>query len=357
MSRTLAQPERHASHAPGRRGRLRAGADLCRGLAALACANLRYWPTVAPIVRQELVRWERRAAMIPDPALRAPALDKLRRERFNPRLAATLATLAPRRHRRGVTEAIVALQVAYDYLDVVGEQDALNDLADGGYLAELANAVTQRLDELPGASVVEPIARRAAERCARAQALGHAAVHAGDAELRAWAAGQAAGTGLLWQEWLAGAQASVLSVHALLTAAADEGTTGERARRIDALYLSLGALTMLDSLIDREQDLAIGERGYLRHYANAEQMGRSLQRLATQAAYRARELPHAGHHLVTLAGVIAFYASAPAAGEPPARTVFARVRAGEPRGLIAPTLALMRAWRAADRIVAGVRAI
>jgi hypothetical protein len=349
-------------------------------LLALARANLRYWPTVAPIVRDELARWERRAESISDATARELAVAKLNRERFNPRLAATFATLAPREHRRCVTEAIVALQVAYDYVDAVTEgpgpepgraaesealQRAFIDAVgldrqpscEDTYLSDLTAAVNQRLARLPGARAVERVLRQAAERCVHAQALGHAAPLAGDCELEAWARQQAHGTGLLWPEWLAGAQASVLCLHALIAAAADAYATQKQARQLDTLYLSIGALTMLDSLVDREEDLAAGEHGYLRHYANVEQMGRCLQALATQSARRARELPNAGHHLVTLAGVIALYASAPTAGEPSARSVFLRVRAGEPRGLIAPTLALMRAWRAGDRALGALGTI
>ena len=80
-------------------------ASTTRTLLALARANAVYWPSVAPLARRQLRRWERCARQIPDRRLRSLALAKLRQERFNPLLAATLATLAPRRLRAGVTEA------------------------------------------------------------------------------------------------------------------------------------------------------------------------------------------------------------------------------------------------------------
>ena len=66
---------------------------------ALALANVRYWPTVAPLAQRELRRWEQPAREVADPQLRALAFEKLTQERFNAEVAATLATLAPRTRR------------------------------------------------------------------------------------------------------------------------------------------------------------------------------------------------------------------------------------------------------------------
>ena len=99
-----------------------------RAGAALVAMNARYWGTVHPRVRRQLRRWQSRARLIPDPALRALALSNLEGERFNVEVAATLATLAPRRRRPRAIEAIVALQVMYDYLDSLSEQPAPDPL-------------------------------------------------------------------------------------------------------------------------------------------------------------------------------------------------------------------------------------
>src|SRR5690349_19172054 len=94
----------------------------CSAASACAGANLRYWLTVAPKVRAELRRWRRRARLVPDRKLRLHALGKLGAERANTEGIATLCTLAPPRHRSATVEAVVALQVMYDYLDAVTEQ-------------------------------------------------------------------------------------------------------------------------------------------------------------------------------------------------------------------------------------------
>ncbi len=319
---------------------------------ALLLANIRYWSTVAPAVRAQLERWELRARAIADPALRGLALSKLGEERFNVEDATTLATPVTRAYRRRAVEAIVALQVAYDYLDALGERltpEQLADLRDGGYLQELVETVRLAFARLPAAEETAEVLMGAAQRCAQAQAMSHTAARSGDtAELVDWATREATGTGLQWQEHLAGATASVLAAHALIAAAGNPHTTRHNAEAIDAAYLPICALSMLDSLLDREQDSTTGQLNYVDLYDTPEQMAGRLAVLARDARSRSRTLPHAAHHLVTLTGVVAYYASAPGARSPQAKPVMVAVRA-ELRPLIAPTLALMRTWRLAKR--------
>jgi tetraprenyl-beta-curcumene synthase len=353
---------------------------MARAGIALLLANVRYWTTVAPLVRAQLTRWERHAHAIGDPFLRTLAISKLRDERFNVEVAATLATLAPRAHRKRAAQAIVALQVMYDYLDLLTEQplsdplpdsrrlfaaliDALtlaeeprgdyypHDLRsrDDGYLQELVKTTRDALARLPGTVAVVEVAQRSARRCAEAQTLSHLAARSSSAELERWARSEATDTSLQWPELLAGATASVLAVHALIAAAADERTTIEDAQEIDTAYLSIGALTMLDSVVDHQDDIATGELGYVQHYESPELMAVRLLGVARDAAARARALPNAAHHIMTLVGVVAYYSSAPAASSAFALPVTERMRR-ELRPLITPTLALMRAWRLAKRV-------
>jgi tetraprenyl-beta-curcumene synthase len=361
---------------------------MARASFALLLANVRYWSTVALLVRAQLSHWEHRAETIADPWLSRAAIGKLRDQRFNVESAATLATLAPRAHRAGATKAIVALQVMYDYLDLLGEQppaespsggrqlftafrDAITleqqtdggsperqaggdyyrdhpQSDDGGYLEELVRTTRLELSRLPAAAAVAAAAQESARRCIEAQMLGHAAIHAGTAELEQWARREAADTDLRWPEYLAGAAASVLAVHALIAAAADTRTTSRDAAEIDAAYLSIGALTMLDSLIDRDEDIATGELGYARFYESREAMASALLGVAKDTKRKALRLRHAAHHVMILVGIVAYYASAPTAENAFARPVTARL-CHELRPLITPTLALMRTWRLAKR--------
>jgi len=346
---------------------------------ALLRANVRYWPAVWPRVRGELSRWERQSRVIADPGRRALARAKLREERFNVEVAATLATTAPRRYRDAATRAIVALQVMYDYLDLVTEQrgidseharrlfsalpDALTasceprggwrehggDPADWGYLEALVGEVRRALAELPGARAIEEVARRSATRCADAEVASHAFAREGPAALERWARAQPPQDDPGWQERLAGGAAGVLALHALIAEGARAGASAARAARVDSLYLSIGALTMLDSVVDERADRANGEPNYLDLYGgDTDLMARRLTAVARGAATRAAGLPGGAHHVMTLVGVVAFYASAPQARGGGARGVTAQLER-ELSPLILPAAALMRGWRAAKR--------
>jgi tetraprenyl-beta-curcumene synthase len=345
---------------------------------ALLSANARYWTTVLPDVRRELRRWDRRARAIPDPVLRAHALHKLRAERFNTEVAATLATIAPRTHRGVAVAAIVAVEVMYDYLDELTEQPVADPLAngrqlhrafalallpavaahdlyrhhpqqdDGGYLGALVACSRAAVWALPSAAAVVPAALAVAARCGEAQTRTHAVSQVGVGQLRSWARAEEGGDSLHWWEFAAGATASVLALHALIAAAAEPLTTPDDADRIARAYLTTCALTtLLDSLVDREPDAAAGSHAYLAYYGGDERrIAERLGRLARRAAAEVRGLPRAPHHLMTVAGAAAFYLSAPAAAGAEARRVTRPVVA-ELQPLITPTLALFELWRRA----------
>jgi tetraprenyl-beta-curcumene synthase len=352
---------------------------LVRAGVSLALANARFWPKVAPLASGELERWEHRARTIEDPVLQSLALEKLREERFNAEVAATLATLASKDHRRSVVEAIVAYEVMYDYLDGLTERPTADPLRDGreiyqaftdaitpgqsavggyyisraaddsGYLTELVAVVREALARLPATAAIAPAAGRAASRCAEAQIRAHAVPALGTTQLEQWASSEAANTPLGWQEFLAGAASSVLAVHALIAAAADERTTLEEAGEIDATYLSICALsTMLDSLVDYQRDVRAGQVGYIRYYDDHDVLARDLADAARRAIEHAAPLRNGAHHVMTLVGVAAYYISAPTANGDFARPVIRQVRR-ELKPLITPTLAVMSTWRTAKR--------
>jgi tetraprenyl-beta-curcumene synthase len=356
---------------------------------ALLRVNICYWTMVAPLVRVQLRRWEQYAQAIPDQELQALALRQLQKEGFYSEAAATLATLAPPKHRARVVEAIVASTVMAEYLNAVSEQPASDPLRnghqlyrafceavdpdavlsndyygcsdeqrdDGSYLKQLASAVKGTLRSLPTTStVVEPI-RCAAERYCEIEVRAHAVEHTGVAQLELWAAGEGRRSGLHWRELLAGGAASVLCVDALLVAAADERTTAENAADIDRTYLFISGLTtMLDSLVDREADLRAGKTGisYLQYYESDAAVREGLLSTMRSAVASARTAPHAAHHVMTAVSAVAYYTSTPEAGQEPIRLIVAPLHK-ELRPLIEPTLAVMYTWRAAKRLRARLR--
>lgn len=344
---------------------------------ALASANLRYWPSVAPVVAVELAHWRAAAQQIGDGGLRALAVRKLDEEHFNAQVAATLATLAPRPARASAVRAIVALELMFDYLDGRTELPCDNAPEEAGrlfgaftgaiatgpmpapalreqtpdwpYLQTLATSAREQFARLPAAPRVAAVAQASAERSAQAQALLHAGPALGDGPLREWAQARAPGTGLAWREYAAGSASSVLGVHALIAAAADPRTTTSDARRIDAAYLTIAAVTtLLDSIVDAALDDARGEPGFVRLYDSREQLARGLLALTREALGRAREAPCGAHHVMTLAGVIAYYSTHPGARDAHARDLLAAARR-ELSPTVWPVLAVMRTWRLAKR--------
>lgn len=318
--------------------------------------------------------------------LGALALQKLSEEGFNAEVAATLATLAPRLHRRNVVEAIVALEILFDYLDGLTESpsgespddgyrlfmaftDAVTPASqpagdyfrhryrsdDGGYLDELVTAVREAIVGLPTTIKLTDIMRRSAERTAEAQLHIHAACIAETGQLERWGRRCATDTHLDWREYVAGAASSVLAVHALIAAAADHRTTHAQGLELDRIYLPIAALpTILDSLVDYERDFAVGQPGYVRYYDGSGMLARQLANVIQDGLARARCVPNGAHHVMTLVGVVAYYASAPSAQSDFAQPVTEHIRQ-HLRPIIGPTLAVMLAWRAAKRARNGWR--
>jgi tetraprenyl-beta-curcumene synthase len=352
-------------------------------LVALAQANARYWPRVAPTIRRELRHWRRRADAIPTPWLRSLAHCKLDREGFNAEVAGVFATLADRAYREPVVQAIVALQVMYDYLDGLTEQptgDALRNahrlfeaftaavtpgaeldddyyrhiggVDDGGFLVELARTAKDRLALLPAADSVAGLLRRNAVRAARAQAHIHSGTSIDEVQVTRWAAHEAQGSALGWRGVLAAATSSVIGVHALVAAAGDRSTTPADAASIDSAYLPISAVsTMLDALVDHEQDAGTGALrvSFLRYCGDLEWLSRTLPNALEEAVAGVQLTDRRAHHLMMLVGVVAYYTTDVGAK---ADTASASVRLMHRRlrPLIWPTLAIMRGWRLAKRL-------
>jgi tetraprenyl-beta-curcumene synthase len=355
----------------------RAGGPVSSGdtAAAFAIAQVRYWLTVAPKVHSELRRWRHHAEAIADPTLRCCAADKLRDERANTQAIATLCTLAPRRHRRTLVVAAVALQVMYDYLDAVTEQDVDRPLRnsrqlfrsfavaltpgeapvdyyryhpqpeDGGYLDTLVETARDALAKLPALAVVLPAARTAAARFAEAQARSHAVPREGVRQLEDWAKPSALAADLWWWEWAAGAAASILSMHVLLCTATDNRVTTTQIAALDDAYMLASTLTtMLDSLIDDDQDAAADAHRYISYYPAPDVAGCRLANLAWRSVVAARGLPRAAHHVMTIGGIAAFYLSSSKARTAAVHDLTAPTR-DVLKPTITPALAVLALWR------------
>lgn len=339
-----------------------------RDVAAVSAVVSRYYVSIAPVVRDELRFWRERAGRIPDPVLRAAALDNLDGEHLHVHAAAVLATVAPRRHRRPLVCLLVAFEVMYDYLDTLSEQPspewvanglqlhgalaatisaaddadfyALHERSDdGGYLHELAVACRRRFQQLPASDSVLPVVTEAMARCAEGQTRAHAAVE--DVEqLERWGRRLVdADPQYRWWE-LTAATASSLVVHALFAAAADPTTTREDAETVAAAYYpALSALTtLLDSLVDYEDDRRSGEHSYVGYYESSAVAALRLAAIAAAGVGAVAALPQARRHAVIATGIAGFYLAAPTANGAFARLPKRRVMAALRPGLIYPVL-------------------
>jgi tetraprenyl-beta-curcumene synthase len=301
-----------------------------------------YRARIVPLVRREIGGWRQVAGAIPDTALRDQALATLDEKALNSEATAVFATLAPRPTRAAAIRAMVALQVAIDYLDILGEQRSTGD---SDYLDRLFGSYGKIVRELPSYGAVSETLQRAVARCGEGQAQTHAAERGERAALETWARAQDAPTLYRWWEVAAGASSSV-AAHALIAAAADPRTVAAETEPIDAAYFpSVGALTvLLDDLIDRDEDAAAGAHNYMAYYPNSEGAADRLDLIAHTARAAIAGLRHPHRHAAILAGVAGFYLSAPEAETPYARPIRERLLASAGPA-VRPIVAFMRRRR------------
>jgi tetraprenyl-beta-curcumene synthase len=350
---------------------------------AFRATVVRHLVGVLPYVRRELAELRARACAIPDETLQSLALDALAK-RGNIEGAALFAVLAPRERRREAVRALVAFQAAYNYLDTLAEQPSADPLnngrrlheallvalepgaahadyyahhphgADGGYLAELVERCRSAFLALPSHRQVAPAAWAAAARIVTFQSLNLTYEQGGHDALERWARRQTPpGSGLHWWQ-TAAAGGSSLAVHALIATAAGPDVGASEVARIEAAYFPwICALhSLLDSLVDVEEDERAGQRNLLSYHRSPQQAAFAMKMLGLRATAAARSLADAPSHAVILAAMTAYYLSSPEAATPEARAVAANVSAAVGRS-VGPALVLFKARRLLARLTHG----
>jgi hypothetical protein len=177
-----------------------------RETAAALAALGAYLITVLPRVRKELRRWRKLAEAIPDPERRR-VLAALEEKRSNVEAVAVFATLAPPRQRRAVLRALVPLQLAIDYRDVL--EEAGEDAEPDSYLTALDTGWVREIEGLVGCGAVSAALRAAVERCAEGQRHTHAAAPGDTTALQGWAQSSEGADEYRWWELAAGVSSSV----------------------------------------------------------------------------------------------------------------------------------------------------
>ncbi len=343
--------------------------------AVFVAAALSYWLTVFPLVALALRRLRGRAERIADPRLRELALAALAK-RGNIEGAAAFAAFVPLRRRSTVICALVAFQSAYNYADMLAEQPCADPTGnarrlheallvalepgaphrdyysdhpqrdDDGYLSELVDTCRGALHRLPSYAAVAEPARRAAARIVEFQSLSL------DPErdvLAHWArADTPAGSGLQWWETAASGGSS-MGVHVLIAAAARRVVDPAQGAAVEHAYFPwIGTLhSLLDSLVDRDEDAGSGQFSLLGCYASTQDAAGRMGWIAAQAARSARALPRGRRHLVILGGMAGYYLAGPEASAPGAQPIASAVmQAIGP--LAGPTLLVFRIRRLAE---------
>jgi tetraprenyl-beta-curcumene synthase len=355
------------------------------GLAGLFADTAgRYWLSVFPHVGRELRHIRERAGQIHDPVLRRLALLTQRDERGNYEGAAAYAVLVPRAYRARVVRAVVAFQATYDYVDTLSEQPSSDPVANGrqlhlallsaldptttqpdyyrhhpkrqdsGYISNLVQTCREALGALPSYAAVAQPALRAARSIVAYQALNHEEAGDRPRALARWGSNAAPpGSGLRWWE-AAAAGASSMTVFALIAAAAKPGLSAAETTATEQAYFPwISALhVLLDSLIDRAQDLERGHHNLIDHYSSPSEAAHRLEWIAARALHAAEALPDGARHALIVAAMACFYLSAPRARRSAAPIPTSRILAAM-GDLATPTMAVFGARRMAARLLAG----
>jgi tetraprenyl-beta-curcumene synthase len=328
-------------------------------------------------VSREVDAWRLRAGAIPDPRIRAYALDSLAAKRAHLDGAA-LFWILPRRRNLHLLRLLVAYEITLEFLDVVNERAAHAHHAngrqlhralaealdpdtpvsdyyrfypgaeDGGYLRALVEACRGHCPHLPSYPRVRAQAIRQATR-AQVLALNHDPDPCSrDAALRDWVATEfPAAQEATWFE-LSGAATASLPVLVLLALAGDPELEQNDLDRVQAVYFPWCsvATTMLDSYVDQLDDSESGDHSYIAHYGSPDVAVQRLSEIVARAAREARDLRDGHRHAVIVACMVAMYLSRDSAETPELRAATQTIvdAGGSLTRLLLP---ILRAWRIA----------
>jgi tetraprenyl-beta-curcumene synthase len=326
-------------------------------------------------VNREVKRWRQRAQHIPNETIRQDALAALSGKRPHLDGAALFWTL-PRRRNMSLLHTLVRYEIILEFLDNLNERAvatghrngrqlhlALVEAVDidcpisdyylyhplrndGGFLRSLVEACRVSCVALVSYGAVRALLVREATR-AGVLALNHDPDPARrDAALRRWASQHVLGEARYsWFE-LAGAATSSLTVHMLLSQAAEPSVDHRQTRLNRRVYFPGVALlsTMLDSYVDQCEDLATNHHSYIGHYECKQDVAQRLCEIICGTLARARTLRRGHRHVAIVAAMIALYLSDDNARAPNQRRCTAQLaRAGGP--LTRLLIPILRLWR------------
>jgi tetraprenyl-beta-curcumene synthase len=343
---------------------------------AFSRAVVVYWLDVFPRVSSEIESWKRRACTIPDEGLRSAALKVQHTKRGNLEGAAAFAAFVASPYRPAVIRAQVGLQAIYDYVDTLAEQPSAEPIRnsyqlhqalrralepnalhadyyahyqqaqDSEYLIGMIEMCRASLNTLPSHAVTAAPIHRFTTRIISYQTFNVPSDKYGNNPLARWAKNETPrNLTLRWWETAASAGSS-LGIFVLLALAAEPRTSVADIQLIEHAYFPwIGALhSLLDSLVDFEEDAATGQPNLVANYTSADETASRMRIIATESVRQIARLPNASSHMLVLAGMVSFYLSAYEAHSPCACPVAECLR--DALGFIAvPAMLVLRARR------------
>lgn len=350
-----------------------------RQVRSLGVATVRELAWGLRYVDREVNRWRALAKTIPDPILRADALESLAAKRTLVEGAARFWSIPARRNRQ-LLRALVTFQVMADYLDTRSEvtarhrgggigsmMEAYVDAVDidrpvsdyyrdhpgsddGGYLRTLVTTCRACCASLPRYPEAHQLLAAHA-RFARSLDIQHDADVARRTRVLGTFVSDEMGGGTAQMPWFekAAAACSAIVVLGLLPLAAEPSTTAEDLRHAESAYTWIATLSMmLDSYADQHDDAAAEHISFVAFYPDAESAVERMCDLIDCSTREALSLRNGERHAVIVCMMVAMFLSRDAArGEELAAGTREMLRAG---GSLTQRLApVLRFWRVAYR--------
>ncbi|MDR3599718.1 MAG: tetraprenyl-beta-curcumene synthase family protein [Desulfosporosinus sp.] len=295
---------------------------------------------VFPLVKQELNRWQRMAAQLPDARLSQQATDSIHSKAFHCQ-GGSIFALYPGVNRAEAVRFIVAYQTMSDYLDNLVDslevqdelafsqlhlamQEALNPEADrsdyylyypyredGGYLEGLVKTCQASLRKLPAYKIVQEEAVKFAQLYSYLQTYKHLALEEREGKMLNWITPYLKEYPEITTWEFAAATGSTLGIFSLYAVAFNSQLTVKQAQKISRAYFPwiCGLHILLDYFIDLREDRETNQLNFVAYYEDTDMTFQRLHQFVENSLKQAARLDHPKFHRAVVQGLLAMYLS------------------------------------------------
>ncbi|TGE34464.1 tetraprenyl-beta-curcumene synthase family protein [Desulfosporosinus sp. Sb-LF] len=295
---------------------------------------------VFPMVKQELNKWQRRAAQLPDASLRLQASESIRLKAFHCQ-GGSIFALYPGVKSFDAIQFIVAYQTMSDYLDNLVDslevqdelafyqlhlamQEALDPRAvlsdyylyypyrdDGGYLNRLVKTCQESLRKLPSYELVREEALELAKLYSHLQTYKHLALVDRESVMLNWIKPYLSVYSELTSWEFAAATGSTLGVFCLYAAAYNPQLSARHVEKIKQTYFPwiCGLHILLDYFIDLREDKETNQLNFVAYYEDNAMTSRRLHLFIENSFKQAERLDYPKFHKAVVQGLLAMYLS------------------------------------------------